>query len=198
MRRSSSRSWRRAALVLAVLSLALGVPARAMPRTTDTASDDPDGPLRMALRATCSVPDGDQMRALHPDAPRRLFAMAMRSDEEDYVRLRAVSLLSFFPSDETEAWLDVLMEVGPLRQRALAVYTFARTFGDLTPELVLARIEPFLDAAEERLRTSAVRGMGWVAGEAARTRLRALAAQTSEPAVRALVTHVLQTRVRRP
>ena len=184
----------RVPLVLLVAAFAFTLPSGV---AWAESAPDADEPLRVALRGTCSAPDADQMLALHPDAPARLYALATSDAEDEYVRLRAVSLLSFFPGDDTEAWLDILMEVGPVRQRALAVYTFARTFGDLAPELVLARIEPFLTAAEDRIRTKALRGLAWVPGQAASRRLQLLKDRSADPATRALVTHVLQSRTLR-
>lgn len=180
------------AVALLGLFLTLGV-ASATPAAVDAAAVD--APLLRALGASCDVPSVEALLDAAPDAAERLYAIALDETRSEYVRERAVSLLSGFPDEETEVHLAVLMEVGPARQRAIALYVYARTFGAVAPDLVLARVVPRLDATEPRLRDLAIRALAWVEDPAARIVLERFERETPRDRDRRVARHAL---LRRP
>jgi hypothetical protein len=156
----------------------------------------PADPFVALVGAMCGAPTRDQLVAAAADAhpADRLHALALDEAETDWVRQRALSLLSHFPEGATAERLAALTTVGPPAQRALAVYTRARAFGAIDPGLALDGLRPHLGAADARVRDRALRALRWVDHEEAEAALRALAQTAPSAADRRLARHVLARR----
>lgn len=131
--------------------------------------------LRALLAGIDSVPSASALASVAPEPTSALLAVALDEDAPMYLRQRAVTLQSTFPGGEAEEALSVLMDVGPARLRALAAYTYARSFAQLAPDLVVERLRPLLERDDDIVQRYAARGLGWVPGTEARVALRAAA-----------------------
>jgi len=161
------------ALVVAAAGVVRAVPGE--PAMAPPVNHDPA--LLAALAATCGAPSRPDLEAIQPDAAPGLVAVARDRSQSDYVRLRALTLLSHFPDATTAAWLTEFMDDESPRLRGLSVYTYARTFGAALPDSVFAAVARFAAPTEPtEVREYALRGLGWVPSRAAIEFLTAVAA----------------------
>lgn len=185
-----------AAPVLAAFTLAAPLSATAAPPSptpVETANDTAELARRFdSLLETIEVVPNNRQdfeRAM-PDVKQRLIAAASDVSRTTWQRVRAVSLLSYFPDVDTRSALERL-SVAPDRRlgdaqrkaqasadpevRRLALYTLGRAYGAQANEQLVAFIEAQVAAEPElSVQEHAVRGLRWVdhpAAKAALTRL---------------------------
>ncbi len=139
-----------------VMTLASASPAFAQ------AAPTPDR-FETLLRSIDVVPpDRVALEAAFPDAWTRLDAVARDAKRDQWSRLRAVSLLSYFPEARTRTTLEVVAGDTDKEVRRQAIYTLGRGFG-ASADLALVRFietkaaDPEVDVAEH-----AVRSLRWV------------------------------------
>lgn len=110
-------------------------------------------------------PDGAALLAAFPDAEARLLSVAEDARRSTWHRQRALSLLSFLPSERTRGAVLTLCD-DPNRDLAgLATYTLGRAFGSSLSARELALLERrALDTAPDRADQAdqAVRALRWV------------------------------------
>jgi hypothetical protein len=115
------------------------------------------------LSAIDIVPTLTQLAEATGEAPEDdLFAVALDATVAEYLRSRAISLLSMYPNDRSSAHLESLADTpGLLPIRWIATYTRIRAFAD-TPAVSFAKRT--LKSPITRLRHAAVRALRWVPG----------------------------------
>lgn len=125
----------------------------------------PTGPDRfdaMLRQIDVVPPDRAALEAAFPDAWQRLDAAARDGGRDTWSRLRAVSLLSFFPEPRTRATLEALSADADKEVRRQAIYTLGRGFGP-TADLALVRfIEAHAADRDAAVAEHAVRSLRWV------------------------------------
>jgi len=112
-------------------------------------------------------PDRASLERAFPNARAELLAIARDGSQSDWTRLRAVSLLSFFPEAATKAALVELGRDARVEVRRAALYTLGRSFGSIDASVV-----PIIADAAERdpdasTREHAVRALRWVDADVA-------------------------------
>lgn len=140
--------------------------ALAAPPTPTTAPSEQVGePDRFdaMLRQIDVVPaDRAALEAAFPDAWARLDAAAREVARDEWSRLRAVSLLSFFPEARTRTTLESLAADPDQEIRRQAIYTLGRGFGT-NADLALVRfIEARAADRAAEVAEHAVRSLRWV------------------------------------
>jgi HEAT repeat protein len=136
------------------------------------------------------VPTAAQLESVWPDARDRLIAVANDTNDTQWHRVRAASMLIQFPSEQSKAALFALASDEDVEVRRAAVHTAARTFGaDGGPELV-SLVQGMLEDPDADVRKHAVRSLRWVDDPAAETSLRSI---TSDE-LRAIALHTLDRR----
>mgnify|MGYP001609914977 CR=1 FL=1 len=124
--------------------------------------------LLSALSAIDVVPTPAQLDRLTRDVPAALAAVAVDAALHEYLRERATSLLSFYPTPATAARLEAIANASPPgRVRWMAGYTRMRAFAVADPAgaLAFAQVWGRSDTAADR--EAAVRGLRWIAGASA-------------------------------
>lgn len=141
--------------LLSFAGAALAVP----PETASAPAPSVEDRFDAMLRSIDIVPpDRAAFEAAFPDAWRRLDAVARDGKRDQWSRIRAVSLLSYFVEARTRATLEALSIDGDKEVRRQAIYTLGRGFG-ATADLALVRFieartaDPDTDVAEHALRS---------------------------------------------
>ncbi len=147
------------AMVVA-LQVVLGRAASA-DEPTDQRSDD--ARFEELLRAIDVVPpDRGALEAIFPDAWARLDRAARQDERDTWSRIRAVSLLSYFPEARTRATLEALAGVADKEVRRQAIYTLGRGFGAVADRALVRFIEARTGDAEPEVAAHAVRSLRFV------------------------------------
>lgn len=151
-------------LLAAVLGLALLVPASA------SATPPSKAQLRALLSGFEHTPDAQTWRALGPEALPVLIDLYDDADAPQYVRLRSVHAVSFYPSPATRTFLLAVARAPGqsdlfVRQ---AVLSIGRAFGARAVD----DIRPFLSHEEPVVREGAATALGRVHTGAALSALR--------------------------
>lgn len=149
--------------------------------TFATAAFAAEPSLDAALDSIDVIPTAQQLEAVWPDARDRLIAVANDPSRTQWHRVRAASMLSQFPSEESKAALLALAADPDVEVRRTAVYTAARTFGaNGGPELV-SFVQGMLSDENAEVRSHAVRALRWIDDPAAATSLRGITSEELRP-----------------
>ena len=177
-----------AVLVLSFIA-ALGAPAIAAPPAPT--------PIEALLRSLDEVPtDRAKLDALSPDARGELDRIARDTNRDTWTRLRAVSLLSFYPEAKTRATLEALVADRDADVREQALYTYGRGLGAVADKALVAFIVGHAVGADAVLAEAAVRALRWVDHDDARLALERLVA-TGPDKLRPLARTTLGKRAQR-
>jgi hypothetical protein len=156
------------ALALA-LTLGLG------PTAAVAAPPSPEARFEALLRSIDDVPPSPAaFLAAFPDAPSRLAAAARDARRDHWTRLRALSMLSFFPTEATQRALTDLARDPEPPVRADAVLTLGRVLGARTgaaADGLMATLDRALADASPAVREKAVRALRWCQDDRAATLL---------------------------
>lgn len=155
-----------------------------------------DKKLLDALSAIDIVPTAEQLRRVVPSPDVALDAVARDPSLSLYLRERAVSLLSAFPTRDVAKRLEALASAPamPVRLRAMAVYTRVRGFAAVDAQAALAYASPLTQASDLDVRESAIRGLRWVALPGADAVLEKALASETHPLLQAAIRHVQRAR----
>ena len=147
--------------VASVASHALAAPPA--PSTAPSAQVRQTDRFDAMLRQIDVVPaDRAALEAAFPDAWARLDAAARDGARDEWSRLRAISLLSFFPEARTRTTLEALASDPDKEIRRQAIYTLGRGFG-ANADLALVRfIEGRATDRAAEVAEHAVRSLRWV------------------------------------
>ena len=138
------------------------------PALTSTAHAEPARPSEARLDALLDAidvvpPSGAALLTAFPDAEARLIAVAQDARRSSWHRQRALSLLSFLPSERTRAAVLGLCEASGDRElTGLATYTLGRAFGSTLGTRELTLLERRAIDADPNLAEQAVRALRWV------------------------------------
>lgn len=155
-----------------------------------------DKKLLDALSAIDIVPTAEQLRRVVSSPEAALDAVAKDASLSLYLRERAISLLSAFPTNDVAKRLEALASAPavPARLKAMAVYTRVRGFAVVDAKAALAYATTLTGASDLETREAAIRGLRWVALPGADIVLeKALAAETHPP-LQAAIRHVQRAR----
>jgi HEAT repeat protein len=142
-------------------------------------------------------PSAEAFLTAFPDAPTRLAATAGAASRDTWTRLRALSLLSFFPTQATAAVLTALAADPSDEVRGEAVLTLGRVFGSTSgaaSDALLGVIGRALRDTSGQVREKAVRALRWCRDDRAGD---LLAEARRDRALRALVDVTAARRARR-
>lgn len=147
--------------------------------STAVAQDAPvDGDreaMLSTLRGIDTVPTAEAMQDRFPGGEALLLEIAKDTEQTLYVRKRATTLLSAYPTTETVRALESIASDDD-RLRPYAVYTLARTFAENPTEQIVDKVAAYLDDSDLEVRKYTVRGLRWMRHDAARTALQKAAA----------------------
>ncbi len=144
-----------------LLALTLG----ALPLLVPATAAAHDAVLLKALAGIDTVPTAEQLRSVLEEPERALYDVALDASANSYLRERATSLLSLFPSVTTAGYLEQLAgSTTDERLRWTAAYTRIRAFALSAPGGALGFAKIWLTRATPNDRDAAVRGLRWVAG----------------------------------
>lgn len=178
-------------LAVALLSSLAG-PVLAAPPSTPTST-----PIEQLLRALDEVPaDRSKLDALSPDARGELDRIARDTTRDTWTRLRALSLLSFYPEAKTRATLEALVADADPDVREQAIYTYGRGFGAVADKALVAFLARHAAGPDAVVADSAVRALRWVDHDDARLALERLAANGPDK-LRSLAKTTLAKRAQR-
>ncbi|MFT7583181.1 MAG: HEAT repeat protein, partial [Myxococcota bacterium] len=150
------------------------------------------------LRAIDTVPTRAQLDHGWPDAKNRLLTAAKNDKRDDYTRLRALTMLSFYPdAPMVRAGLEALSSHPSVEVRRLAVYTMARTFGQPGDKALVAFVEAATKDPEPQVAEHAVRGLRWIDAPAAHEALSRLIQQGRTKTLKTLAARTSKRRIRR-
>lgn len=107
-------------------------------------------------------PDRAALETAFPDAWQRLDAAARDGGRDTWTRLRAVSMLSFFPEARTRATLEALSADADNEIRRQAIYTLGRGFGGMADAALVRFIEARAADRDGAVAEHAVRSLRWV------------------------------------
>lgn len=113
------------------------------------------------LRSIDEVFTASQLEAAHPNAKAFLKARVHDSDEQLYVRKRALTLLSNYKDAETLEFLESAQTLDHEELRAMAVYTIGVNWGVDDPERALAAARVGVKDSSLYVREWSVRALGW-------------------------------------
>ncbi|MEO1271675.1 MAG: HEAT repeat domain-containing protein, partial [Myxococcota bacterium] len=141
------------------------------------------------------VPTRAQLDANWTHADQRLMQAATDPTRDIWRRARALSLLSFYPTDTTRAFLLRMMDLNvEPRLRQVATYTLGLTFGTPgDPELV-AQMVTMTQDPDDKVRRRAVRTLRWIDHPNAEDALKAIAKGSADDELSKLAAYVLQRR----
>jgi hypothetical protein len=187
------------AVALSASSSALAAPPAALtPGPAARLAQSDDARFDAMLSSIDVVPPSPEalLRAF-PDAPTRLAAAARERGRAAWTRLRALSMLSFFPTPATAQVLEGLTRDAADGIRAEAVLTFSRVFGRASgsaADALIAAVGRGLRDASPEVREKAVRSLRWCDDERANG---LLAEARRDTALRGLVDVTAARRERR-
>lgn len=164
--------------ILAVLCL-VSAPSMAQTTPSQTLDVTEQNRLDRALRGIDVVPSRMELDAAFEDPAAMLRGAAAQADRNLYERRRAISLLSAYPSPETQAFLAGLAADPEPEIRGFAAYTAARTFGAAPDAALIATLEIALQDSSPDVKKWALRGLRWVAAPRAEALLRHYASHAS-------------------
>ncbi len=84
-----------------------------------------------------------------------------------YERKRAISLLSLYPSPQAQVFLGSMLKDSNPEIRGMAVYTVARTFGQIANDQTFEIFEKALGDQDKSVKVWTLRGLRWVPSERA-------------------------------
>ena len=126
------------------------------------------------LRSIDEVFTASQLEAAHPNAKAFLKARVHDSDEQLYVRKRALTLLSNYKDAETLAFLESAQTLDQEELRAMAVYTIGVNWGVDDPERALNAARAGVKDSSLYVREWSVRALGWNVSKGAEELLQEL------------------------
>lgn len=126
------------------------------------------------LQSIDTVPSRETFEAAHPNPSQALQAIAMDDTQGTYLRRRAITLLSHWPTEQNLNFLRSLQDLKVKELRTMAVYTIGQVYGETHSEIATQAIEVALKDSELEVREWAVRALRWTAGERASTLLAEL------------------------
>lgn len=164
----------------------------------------PDGPAKVerdafeAMLSTIDVvpPDRESLLATFPEAWERLDAAARDDARDDWTRLRAISMLSYFPEARTRMTLEAVARAKSPEIRRQAVYTLGRSFGETADATLVRFVASFARDPEPAVREHAIRSLRWVDAREAEVALGELG-RTGSPSDRKLAAATLDKRKQR-
>jgi hypothetical protein len=116
--------------------------------------------LMTVLRAIDLVPNAAGLRALDPNVARSLVRIAEDRQLDTYMRRRAISFLSYFPTTESGERLQALgLREPQLRVRWMAIYAYVRIWGEKAPEKIRSFANHVLRDKEPLMREAVIRGL---------------------------------------
>lgn len=118
-------------------------------------------PTRLDLEKIPNVQD--QMRQIAGDA-----------SHDTYIRIRAVTLLSHWPTQENLVALETLATSADAQVRSKAIYTVGRAFGPVFAARATSLVEVGLKDSNKDVREWSARALRWIPGEAADVVLKRL------------------------
>jgi HEAT repeat protein len=163
------------------------------PSPTSPASD----PFELMLRSIDVVPpDRASLEKTFPDAWVKLDAAARDEARDTWTRIRAISMLSYFPEGRTRATLEAVSQSKDPEIRRQAVYTLGRAFGATADAALVRFVASFAKDSVPAVREHAIRSLRWVDAAEAETTLRDLTKQGA-PELRKLAQVTLEKRLER-
>jgi HEAT repeat protein len=190
-----SLKWTFAALAALGLVSTAGLAARHAAADSSVAAQDD---FEVLLNAIDQVPDSaDGLVKRWPDARERLMAAAQDDARRGWTRLRAISLLSFFPDEGVRLTLDRLGNHSDAEVRRAGLYTLGRTYGVPGDAALVARLRVGIADPNPEVQAHCVRALRWVNHIDALTALEELAKTHANPALRTLAERTLAKRAQR-
>jgi len=150
--------------IVGFLSLAFTGTVLAAPTTPEPVRVTvPNDRFEAMLRSIDTVPpDRATLERAFPDAWLRLDAIARDAQRDQWSRLRAVSLLSFFVEARTRTTLEAVASDGDKEIRRQAVYTLGRGFGGNADAALVRFIEARFADPDVTVSEHAVRALRWI------------------------------------
>ena len=157
------------------------------------APQDHSPALIRLLSAIDIVPTPDQLEEATGQVPEdELMAVALDASLVEYLRSRATSMLSMFPSARSALHLETIARsVAGLSIRWMAVYTRVRAFGD---SAAVRFAEKTFSSPVTRLRHASARALRWVPGDEATKALQAQLDRESDSQLRKTIQRMLRLR----
>jgi len=159
------------------LVLAVSTPALAQAphvHTPESPQIVHDKSISSLLQGIDTVPSRETFEAAHPNPSLALQAIALDNSQGTYLRRRAITLLSHWPTQDNLNFLRGLNRLEVKELRSMAIYTIGQVYGETHSEVATEAIEVALKDPELEVREWAVRALRWTAGERASTLLAEL------------------------
>ncbi len=164
------------------------------PHPTPTSPADS---FELMLRSIDVVPpDRASLEKTFPEAWVKLDAAAREEGRDTWTRIRAISLLSYFPEARTRTTLEAVSRSKDPEIRRQAVYTLGRSFGATADAALVTFITSFAADPVPAVREHAIRSLRWVDASEAEVALRDLTKQGA-PDLRKLAQTTLDKRLER-
>ncbi len=135
------------------------------PKVSDT--------LTGVLRSVDTIPTRVDLEKI-PNVQQQMLQVAGDPAQDQYLRVRAVTLLSHWPTEQNLNALENLAKTADPEVRAKVIYTVGRAFGPVFPERATAIVEASLSDTDTHVREWAARSLRWIPGEAADVVLKRL------------------------
>lgn len=139
---------------------------------------------RDVLRSIDTVPTRAQLDSTFEDPAALLREAALDESHTTYERHRAISLLSFYPDEQTRSFLEGLATSENAEVARMAIYTLARTYGPVADAQLVQRVASHTKSDDAVVREWAVRGLRWMAHPDAAKALKRVAASSDEKLAR--------------
>ncbi len=120
--------------------------------------------LKSSLASIDTLPTKAALDAAFESPAAVLMTAARDANLSGYERKRAISLLSLYPSPQAQVFLGSLLSDPVAEIRSMAVYTVARSFGQIASDQTFEIIETALRDPDQDVKIWALRGLRWVAG----------------------------------
>lgn len=158
------KSLRLFALVGTSLCALAGSAVAAPPTHPETPTAPVPGDRFEAMLRSIDIvpPDRASLEGAFPDAWQRLDAVARDAKRDQWSRIRAVSLLSYFVEARTRATLEAVSTDGDKEVRRQAIYTLGRGFGAAADLALVRFIEARTTDADVDVAEHALRSLRWV------------------------------------
>ncbi len=127
-------------------------------------SRDSQGETRLVamLGAVDIVPTAEILARTVSDPREALIRTALQTRHSIWLRLRAISLLSFFVDMEVREVLEQLKDDPVPNIRGLALYSLGRTYGERADSRLFRSLSAGVLDAQHEVREYAVRALGWI------------------------------------
>lgn len=134
----------------------------AMPAIAQSPAEMTD--IKSSLASVDTLPTKAALDAAFESPAAVLMTASRDASLGGYERKRAITLLSLYPSPQAQVFLGSLLSDPAAEIRSMAVYTVARTFGQIASDQTFEIIETALRDPDQDVKIWALRGLRWVSG----------------------------------